>query len=99
MLLSALDHDHDLRRGGLFQGPYNKRLHILGNSVVQTLNIEIQIDTLTTRTLTSKQRVVQYFHPPPHVPSGRNTIYNGNYNTTAIKISRHFILSKPHVDT
>lgn len=53
MLSYALGHDQHLhvRKRDLFQGPYNKRIHIFGNSAVRTLNIEFQIDTLVSRRL------------------------------------------------
>lgn len=53
MLSYGLGHDQHLhvRRSNLFQGPYNKRIHSLGNSAVRTPNIEFQIDTLTSRRL------------------------------------------------
>lgn len=53
MLSYGLGHDQHLhvRRSNLFQGPYNKRIHSLGNSAVRTLNIEFQIDTLASRRL------------------------------------------------
>lgn len=53
MLSHGLGHDQHLhvRQSDLFQGPYNKRIHFLGNSADRPLNIEFQIDTLVSRRL------------------------------------------------
>lgn len=52
MLSHGLGHDniymYDKADHTINQGPYNKRIHFLGNSAVRTLNIEFQIDTLVS---------------------------------------------------